>query len=123
MSPKVKGAGVLQGSSAGVNLDPERMTVKVARIGPIVVLACTVVVFYLRMDYAIDALQKTTASESMQRARERENIVTSVNEVRDELRKVFIDTVLTRQAQSWIELARALNKDKFPNLIWPDLPR
>lgn len=106
-----------------MKIDPETIWLKATRLGPIVVLTAAVVVFYMRVEHAIDTLQATVSRDASQRTEERENIVNSVNEVRDELRKVFVDTVLARQAQAWIEMARALNKEKYPHLIWPDLPR
>lgn len=47
----------------------------------------------------------------------------SLREIRDELRQSRLDSVAVRQATTWIELARTANKSKFPELIWPDLPR
>jgi hypothetical protein len=106
-----------------LHVDTSTTWVKATRIGQVVLITAAVVAVYMRIDNAIADLQRTVNHDAAQRLEERENIVRSVNQVRDELRKVFVDTVLARQAQAWIELARALNKDKYPHMIWPDLPR
>jgi hypothetical protein len=106
-----------------VKIDPDTTWVRASRIIQIVVATGAFVGIYMHVTHSIARLEETVSRDAAQRVNERENIVRSVNEVRDELRNVFVDTVLARQAQGWIELARALNKDKYPNLVWPDLPR
>lgn len=106
-----------------MKLDPDTTWVKASRIIQIIVATGAFVGIYMHVTNSIQRLQETVQRDAEQRLSDRENIVRSVDGVRDELRKMFVDTVLARQAQTWIELARAMNKDKYPNLVWPDLPR
>ena len=108
---------------ADVKLDPETVWMRTKTIGQVVVVTGAAVILYMRFDNRMGMIESIMQRDADVRAKEREAIVHSVDGVRDELRKVFVDTVSGRQAQAWIELARALNRDKFPALEWPDLPR
>jgi hypothetical protein len=108
---------------ADLKLDPETVWMRTKTIAQVVAITAGAVVLYMRFDNRMNNVEAIMARDAEMRANEREAIVKSVDGVRDELRKVFVDSVATRQAQAWIEMARALNRDKFPHLQWPDLPR
>lgn len=106
-----------------VKVDHETAWIRVKTLGPVIAITATAVILYMRFESRMGRVEEIMSRDAMIRATERDAIVKSVDGVRDELRKVFVDSVATRQAQAWIELARALNRDKFPGLQWPDLPR
>lgn len=89
---------------------------KVVWKSPTVWLLCGLVAIAV-LNYS----QITGAIEDLQKGQK--EVVKSVDQVRDELRKLITDQVAVRQATIWIDLARQLNKAKYPDLIWPDLPR
>jgi hypothetical protein len=106
-----------------VKADPESTWVKLKLLGPVIAITAAAVVLYMKIEHAITDIHSTMRRDASEHAADRVAIVKSVDGVRDELRKVFVDSVATRQAQTWIEMFRALNKEKLPGLIVPDLPR
>lgn len=99
-----------------VKLDPERTWVRASRIAQVAVVSGLAVAGYMRFEHRMGRVEENQIED-------RSAIVKGLGEVRDQLNKVFIDSVATRQAMQWIENARALNREKYPTLIWPDLPR
>ena len=108
---------------ADIKLDPETVWMRTKTIGQVIVVTAAAVVLYMRFENRMGIIESIMQRDAEIRAKEREAIVNSVDGVRDELRKVFVDSVATRQAQAWIELVRALNREKNPSIVWPDLPR
>lgn len=106
-----------------VKVDHETAWIRFRTLGPVIAVTATAVVLYMRFDTRMGRVEEIMHRDATVRAAERDAIVRSVDGVRDELRKVFIDSVAARQAQQWIELTRALNKAKLPELVFPDLPR
>jgi hypothetical protein len=78
---------------------------------------------YMRLENRLGNLETGLVTAEHARGVERLALIASVDGVRDELRKVFVDSVATRQAQAWIELMRALNRAKYPDFQFADLPR
>lgn len=115
--------GVPSKSMPDIKADPETVWMRVKWLAPTVIATGLVVMLYMDMRYAIKDIVGTIDRDAKMRSSERDSLILSVNEVRDELRRVFVDSVATRQAQAWIDLARALNRDKNPTVVWPDLPR
>lgn len=89
---------------------------KVVWKSPTVWLLCGLVALGT-LNYA----QVTGAISDLQKGQQ--EVVKSVDQVRDEVRKLIVDQVAVRQATQWIELFRALNRAKYPELVIPDLPR
>lgn len=114
-------------SNANILLNPEktwiRSTTVWAAFGVLVVGAFLLSGFVAEMRNAVSTIKETISRDAKIHEEDRVTIVNSIREVRDELRRMVLDSVATRQAQQWIELARAANKAKYPDLIWPDLPR
>lgn len=108
---------------ADLKADSENVWVKARFVGTLVTITAASVVLYMRFDQRMSDIEKTMARDVDARTSERRELRESMDGLRGDLRKVFVDSVAARQAQSWIELARALNKEKFPALQWPDLPR
>lgn len=106
-----------------VKVDPERTWVRATRIGQLVVATIFLTAGYLDLKHSVGQLADQTSRESTERTREREQLSRSVDGLREDMRKVFVDTVNARQATTWIDLFRALNKEKYPTLQIPDLPR
>lgn len=60
-----------------------------------------------------DAVKKQEASSAQ--------IVNSLDNFRDEVRRWVTDTMTKATANNWILRARELNRSKYPDLVWPDL--
>lgn len=95
-----------------MKFDIENIWVRLGTGLSVVGAAVAVTLLYARMDSTIVTLANGQAE-----------IVKSVGEVRDDLRKLVSEHVSVRQAQAWLELFKALNKAEFPKLSVPDLPR
>ena len=106
-----------------IKADPETVWVRLKWLVPVIVITAAAVVIYMRMDFRMSGIEATMGRDLAARSEERRELRESLDGLRDDMRKVFVDSVATRQAQAWIELARALNKAKFPDLVLPDLPR
>lgn len=104
-------------------VDPNRIGFRGPTVWLLLIIAVGGALGYARFDNAIDTIQNTIVRDAVNHEKDREAIVMSIREVRDEVRKLIVDTVATRQAQAWIELFRSANKAKFPDLVVPDLPR
>lgn len=99
-----------------VKVDPEKTWVRATRIGQLVVATVFLTAGYLDLKHTVGALAE-------QQAREQSALSKGLDGLREDMRRVFVDSVSTRQSQAWLELFRALNKEKFPGLQVPDLPR
>lgn len=106
-----------------VKLDPETTLVKVGRIGPIIAIAVSATVLYMQVKADIGEIKQLMAVDGHQRALDRESMTKSMDNLSEQIRRIFVDSVATRQAQQWIENARIANRDKHPEIVWPDLPR
>lgn len=106
-----------------VKVDPDKLWLRAPAVWLLLVIAVGGALGYARFDNAVAILQETVARNAKAHAEDRAAIVESIKEVRDELRKLVVDMVATRQAQAWIELFRSANRSKFPELVVPDLPR
>lgn len=104
-------------------IEPERLFVSIARLGPVIAFTIAATVFYMQFKNRMDNIEDKMDRDITTRSNEREALIKSIDGVRDQLRSVFADQVAVRQAQTWIELVRALNHDKYPELRFPDLPR
>ncbi len=97
---------------ATLKLDPETSWVRGKSIVPIMAATAVAVLGYARFE------QRMTVVETQQI-----QLTRSIDKLTEQISKVFVDGVATRQAQAWIELARALNREKRSDIVWPDLPR
>lgn len=88
-----------------MKLDPDNTWVKLGTLIAAVVTTGLVVLLYAGITSSIADLTK------------------SVDAVRDDVRRLVTDQVAVRQANAWLDLFRAANKGKFPELVIPDLPR
>jgi len=115
-------------------VDVDKVWLRAKQVGPIVVATAAIVALYFGVKgeigdkhrLAMEAIRDVIASvdrKSDVDKRNNDDLVRAVTEVRDEVRRLVIDSVAVRQAQAWIELFRALNAEKFPELKVPDLPR
>lgn len=108
-------------------LEPDRMGLRLpliwGLIGLIVSATIGATLFYASVNNnnerfwkAIQVLEETL-DEGLK------DVKGSVDKVDENLRAMSRDTIMTRQGQTWIEMQRAANKAKYPDLIWMDLPR
>lgn len=114
-------------STSTVLLSPEKTWIRSTTVWATIALMVTgaflLSSFVSEMRNAVATIKETISRDAKIHEQDQDQIVSSIREVRDELRKMVLDSVATRQAQQWIELARAANKAKYPDLVWPDLPR
>ena len=108
-------------------VNPERTWINSRTMWAVVAILATgtflVASFISEMRNAVSTIKETISRDARIHEQDRDQIVSSIREVRDELRKMVTDSVATRQAQQWIDTFRLLNKAKFPELQVPDLPR
>lgn len=93
-------------------LDQDTTLVRGKNIFPIIALTIAAVLGYARFE------QRMTVVETQQL-----QLTHSIDKLTEQIGRVFVDGVATRQAQTWIEMARALNREKNGSVVWPDLPR
>jgi membrane-bound lytic murein transglycosylase B len=113
------------------SIDPEKTTVPIKVLVSVAVtlLAMTIPAawalsqFRADVENAFEKIRETISRDAVLHEKDREAIVQSIREVRDELRMMQHDSVSVRQAQTWIEMFRAANKTLQPQLEVPDLPR
>jgi len=98
----------LPSGGSEVKLDVAATWLRSTTVWSLVVMVVAATLIYERMNSAINRLQDGQAS-----------IVTSVGDMRNDLRSLVAENIAQRQFQSWLELLRALNKD----LKVPDMPR
>ncbi len=103
--------------------DPDKVWVRLKLLLPVIVTTATAVVIYMRLDFRMGSIETEMGRDIDARRSERLELRESMDGLRGDLRKVFVDSIQQRQANAWIELARALNRAKYPDLIFPDLPR
>lgn len=94
------------------SVDLEQSRVNGRTLVAIIAATAAAVLCYARFE------QRMSVVESQQL-----QLTHSIDKLTEQIGKVFVDGVLTRQAQQWIELARMLNKEKRADIVWPDLPR
>lgn len=116
-------------------LDPERTWFKSTTVWAAGVLLITGTMLYARMDSAIRTIQVTIEHDATLHEKDRTEIVGSIREVRDELRKLVSENVSLRQSGAWLEVFQItldawcdkLRSDnanlKVPALKVPALPR
>lgn len=101
--------------------DPERMWLRTPVLGGIIAATAASVLLYARFEARMQHIEDALAAYAKVRSEDRAAVVGSINEVRDELRLMRLDTVTTRQWQTWVDFARTMNKDH--TVTWPDLPK
>lgn len=89
----------------------------------------------IRTEHAFERIQSALEAEAKARAMESDALVRSVNEVRDAVKQLVVDTVSVRQSVAWLEvfqmsvdawIARFRSDNpsaKVPDLKVPSLPR
>ena len=103
--------------------DVEKIAFRAPALAKTIAITAAVVVGYMRFEHRMSGIEETMSRDIAARLSEQDRLSKSIDGLREEMRRVFVDSVLTRQAQAWIEMARALNKDKRGDIVWPDLPR
>jgi hypothetical protein len=109
--------------SSEPKFDTEKAWVRAKLIVPVVAATGALVALYMRFEFRMTGIEAAMSRDISARTEERREQRESMDGLRADLRKVFVDAVATRQATTWIEMFRALNRDKYPNLLVPDLPR
>jgi hypothetical protein len=116
-------------------IDPERTWLKSTTLWSALIITVTGTLLYARMDNAIRTIQTTIEHDATLHEKDRTEIVGSIREVRDELRKLVSENVSQRQSlawldlfqitvQAWIDRMRSDNPTmKIPDLKIPALPR
>jgi len=116
-------------------IDPERTWLKSTTLWSALIITVTGTLLYARMDNAISTIQTTIEHDATLHEKDRTEIVGSIREVRDELRKLVSENVSQRQSlawldlfqitvQAWIDRMRSDNPTmKIPDLKIPALPR
>lgn len=89
---------------ANTLLDPDRTWLKSTTLWGALVLTATGTLLYARMDSAISTIQATIEQDALLHEKDRDAIVSSIREVRDELRKLVGESVSLRQSGAWIEV-------------------
>jgi hypothetical protein len=113
---------------ADTKLDPDRTWLKSTTLWSALIITVTGTLLYARMDNAISTIQRTIEHDAVLHEKDRTEIVDSIREVRDELRKLVSENVSQRQSTAWLELFQITVQawvDKMrsdnPNLKVPDL--
>ena len=118
-----------------IKLDMDRTWLKSTTLWAALVITVTGTLLYARMDGAIHTIQQTIEHDASLHEKDRTEIVGSIREVRDELRKLVSENVSLRQSGAWIELfqltwhswldkLRSENPAmKVPDFKVPELPR
>lgn len=118
-----------------IRLDPDRTWLKSTTLWGALIITVTGTMLYARMDSAIRTIQTTIERDAAMHEKDRDAIVGSIREVRDELRKLVGESVSVRQSGAWLELFQItiqawvdkLRSDnpgmKVPDLKVPALPR
>lgn len=104
-----------------LKIEPDRVWLRFSHLASVVTITALAVLLYTRFEMRMQHIEDTIASDAKTRSEDRAAVVASINEVRDELRRIRIDTVSARQMETWIEFARTANKGG--PVTWPDLPR
>lgn len=68
-------------------------------------------------------LEKAIEYESKTKKEDIERLVKSVDGVKEQIERITVFFIQVRQAEQWIQMFRELNKDKFPEMRVPDLPK
>jgi len=116
-------------------VDPEKTWLKSTTLWSALIITVTGTLLYARMDNAIRTIQTTIEHDATLHEKDRTEIVGSIREVRDELRKLVSENVSQRQSlawldlfqvtvQAWVDKMRSDNPTmKVPDLKVPALPR
>ena len=89
---------------AELKLDMDRTWLKSTTLWGALVITVTGTLLYARMDSAIRTIQSTIEHDALLHEKDRDAIVSSIREVRDELRKLVSENVSIRQSASWLDL-------------------
>jgi hypothetical protein len=87
-----------------LKVDLERTWLKSTTLWSALIITVTGTLLYARMDNAIGTIQKTIETDAAMHEKDRTQIVDSIREVRDELRKLVSENVSQRQLSAWLEL-------------------
>lgn len=90
-----------------VKIDTNTTWIKMAVLGPIAAFLVGVTVIYMQIKNRMDNQDAT-----------QHQMVKSIDNLSAHIGKLAVDIVATRQAQNWIEMARALNREKNPSIVW-----
>lgn len=88
-----------------IQVNPDKLWVNTRQVIAIAIMSALAAAAYMRIDSRIAGIEATLQG------------------VHGELRNGFTDAVSVRQMQNLLELLRASNREKFPAIVWPDLPR
>jgi hypothetical protein len=118
-----------------IKLDMDRTWLKSTTLWGALAITVTGTLLYARMDSAIRTIQQTIEHDAGLHEKDRTEIVGSIREVRDELRKLVSENVSQRQSgawltlfqltwQAWLDKLRGDNPNlKVPDFKVPELPR
>ena len=87
-----------------IRLDPDRTWLKSTTLWGALIITVTGTMLYARMDSAIRTIQTTIEQDAVLHEKDRDAIVASIREVRDELRKLVSENLSLRQSNAWIEM-------------------
>lgn len=87
-----------------LRLDPDKTWLKSTTLWGALIITVTGTMLYARMDSAIRTIQTTIERDAAMHEKDRDAIVGSIREVRDELRKLVGESVSLRQSGAWLEL-------------------
>lgn len=110
---------------ADIKMDPEKMRLRATDVAKVIAITAAAVILYMRFEQRMGRIEERMDADSVSRKEERRDLIDSVNGVKSEITKIVVDSVNTRQAQGWIEMFRALNREPFAasKITVPDLPR
>jgi len=94
----------VRGVMTELKVDLERTWLKSTTLWSALIITVTGTLLYARMDNAIGTIQKTIETDAAMHEKDRTQIVDSIREVRDELRKLVSENVSQRQLSAWLEL-------------------
>lgn len=125
----------VRGVMAELKVDLERTWLKSTTLWSVVILVVAGTLWFARVDNAIGTIQTTIERDATMHEKDRTEIVSSIKEVRDELRKLVSENVSQRQSSAWLELFQItfqawvdkIRSDnptfKVPDFKVPSLPR
>ena len=88
-----------------IKVDPDKTFINARQVIAISIVSALAAAAYMRIDSRIA------------------NIETTLQGVRGDVRNGLTEAVTVRQMQNLLDLLRVANREKFPAIVWPDLPR
>lgn len=111
------------GEESTIYFDPRSMWLKSTLVWTMVTLTASVSVGGCVLYFSFLEIGKDMVQLGVDTNRRLDEFNGHLREVRDELRMIATEFVRTRQGQTWIEMARTANHAKYPDIVWPDLPK